>query len=190
MKLVTFLKVTCPVVATLFIATASQATLVTATSNPLWTDSGITVTPGEVLNVAWVSGRWDIGFGNFTGPAGLEPQAAGDGYDKFFAGALHGGLIGHVGTSAPNDNMATSGYFAFIDGTTTITILPGSSGTLWFGMNDDQQSGAVGDNKGSLLLDVTTVSAVPEPSTVMAGACLLLPFGASALRLLRKKRAA
>jgi hypothetical protein len=32
------------------------------------------------------------------------------------------------------------------------------------------------------------VSAVPEPTTMIAGALLLLPFGASTLRVLRKKR--
>jgi hypothetical protein len=31
---------------------------------------------------------------------------------------------------------------------------------------------------------------VPEPTTMVAGALLLLPFGASTLRILRKNRAA
>ena len=31
---------------------------------------------------------------------------------------------------------------------------------------------------------------VPEPTTMIAGALLLLPFGASTLRMLRKNRAA
>jgi hypothetical protein len=35
-----------------------------------------------------------------------------------------------------------------------------------------------------------TVTAVPEPSTVLAGALLLLPFGISTIRTLRQKRAA
>jgi hypothetical protein len=35
-----------------------------------------------------------------------------------------------------------------------------------------------------------TVAAVPEPTTVIAGALLLLPFGASTLRMLRKQRVA
>jgi hypothetical protein len=32
-------------------------------------------------------------------------------------------------------------------------------------------------------------TAVPEPSTVVAGALLLLPFGVSTLRILRKSKA-
>ena len=35
-----------------------------------------------------------------------------------------------------------------------------------------------------------TVDVVPEPTTMLAGALLLLPFGASTLRILRKSRAA
>ncbi len=33
-----------------------------------------------------------------------------------------------------------------------------------------------------------TITAVPEPTTILAGALLLLPFGASAIRLISKKR--
>jgi hypothetical protein len=33
-------------------------------------------------------------------------------------------------------------------------------------------------------------SAVPEPTTLIAGALLLLPFGASTLRILRRNRVA
>jgi hypothetical protein len=34
------------------------------------------------------------------------------------------------------------------------------------------------------------ILAVPEPTTMIAGAMLLLPFGASTLRILRKNRTA
>jgi hypothetical protein len=34
------------------------------------------------------------------------------------------------------------------------------------------------------------LAAVPEPTTLIAGALLLLPFGASTIRILRKKVAA
>jgi hypothetical protein len=39
-------------------------------------------------------------------------------------------------------------------------------------------------------ITVSGVSAVPEPTTMIAGALLLLPFGASTLRILRKKQTA
>jgi len=38
--------------------------------------------------------------------------------------------------------------------------------------------------------NVAAIGAVPEPTTMVTGALLLLPFGASALRLLRKNRTA
>jgi hypothetical protein len=38
--------------------------------------------------------------------------------------------------------------------------------------------------------DDVSISAVPEPSTVIAGALLLLPFGASAVRVLRNRKSA
>jgi hypothetical protein len=44
------------------------------------------------------------------------------------------------------------------------------------------------DNSGGLKQDV--LAQVPEPSTVVAGALLLLPFGVSTLRILRKNKKA
>lgn len=41
-------------------------------------------------------------------------------------------------------------------------------------------------NTGSVATFTSDVPAVPEPSTMIAGALLLLPFGASALRIVRK----
>jgi hypothetical protein len=43
-----------------------------------------------------------------------------------------------------------------------------------------------------LVVEVSGVAPVPvpEPTTMVAGALLLLPFGASTLRILRKNRAA
>jgi hypothetical protein len=56
----------------------------------------------------------------------------------------------------------------------------GSGGTLWLGINDDKGSGNTFDNQ----------SAVPEPTTIISAALMLLPFGASTLRILRRQRAA
>jgi hypothetical protein len=51
------------------------------------------------------------------------------------------------------------------------------------------------DNGSSIIsatanIDSITIGAVPEPTTMLAGALLLLPFGASAFRILRKTRTA
>jgi len=45
------------------------------------------------------------------------------------------------------------------------------------------------DSLGGILDDVQLDAAVPEPTTIIAGALLLLPFGASTLRILRKRQA-
>jgi hypothetical protein len=45
-------------------------------------------------------------------------------------------------------------------------------------------------NNGANLLGEATITAVPEASTMIAGALLLLPFGASTLRILRRNRMA
>ena len=47
-----------------------------------------------------------------------------------------------------------------------------------------------GPSSGSVDINSITVSTVPEPTTMIAGALLLLPFGASTLRMLRKTRTA
>lgn len=51
---------------------------------------------------------------------------------------------------------------------------------------------AVNDSGASITYQITPQihNAVPEPTTMIAGALLLLPFGASTLRILRKARAA
>ena len=54
-----------------------------------------------------------------------------------------------------------------------------SSGGSWVG--------PYGDGYHAVALDNINVSAVPEPTTMIAGALLLLPFGASTLRVLRRR---
>jgi len=39
-----------------------------------------------------------------------------------------------------------------------------------------------------MLANASTVAAVPEPSTIVAGGILLVPFALSAVRILRKNR--
>jgi hypothetical protein len=45
-------------------------------------------------------------------------------------------------------------------------------------------------NQGRTYAIGVDVSTVPEPTTMIAGALLLLPFGASTLRMLRKRQVA
>ena len=47
-----------------------------------------------------------------------------------------------------------------------------------------------GSSSGSVDINSITITSVPESTTMIAGALLLLPFGASTLRILRKSRMA
>ena len=72
----------------------------------------------------------------------------------------------------------------------TSTVMGGTSYTInaIAGNNTLSFQGTGIDDSYGALIDNVDVSAVPEPSTVIAGALLLLPFGTSALRILRSKR--
>jgi hypothetical protein len=69
----------------------------------------------------------------------------------------------------------------------SVTFEAGNSGDLYFTINDDASGADYSDNSGRLDVQLTVV---PEPTTMIAGALLLLPFGASTLRILRKTRTA
>lgn len=71
----------------------------------------------------------------------------------------------------------------------TTTFTPTGSGNLLFSYQDTANGldgGAVGRG---IYLDDISLTAVPEPGTVIAGILLLLPFGARGLRLLRQRNA-
>jgi hypothetical protein len=111
--------------------------------------------------------------------------AAGQTYDFFLDGS--GSQVGIVVPFVHSSNAALSGspqdgadnsmlYANVISG----IVDAGSIGT-WSSLGD-------GWDKASDV-NVQVFGAVPEPTTLLAGALLLLPFGASGLRMLRKHRA-
>jgi len=92
---------------------------------------------------------------------------------------LSSGGVDRMVTFAVTGYLATPGvdssWTAFSDGTTHY-VIAFEDGTD-FDFND-------------LVVEVSGVTPVPEPTTMIAGALLLLPFGASTLRILRKKQTA
>jgi hypothetical protein len=95
-------------------------------------------------------------------------------------GAQAANVYWQVGSSA------TLGTGTSFDG----TILAGASITLTTGADLSGRALAL---NGAVTLDrnnITVPTAVPEPTTLISGALLLLPFGASTLRILRKNRVA
>lgn len=112
------------------------------------------------------------------------------------------------------DTGSSHYYLAFMSDAEGQSTAPGSAwynqAVLWFGPSSGWLSGGieggtgVNDVNGVLGNATKYISAsfqnagaiatfssdVPEPTTLIAGAMLLLPFGASTLRILRKNRAA
>jgi len=107
--------------------------------------------------------------------------------------------------SAPNAVISPDGYFIYDDlvrsGRNPFLTNPG----LLFGSGDNEieinlfSNGASSpvpngtyqlyENSGANVYGNATISPVPEPTTMTAGALLLLPFGASTLRVLRRRTA-
>ena len=95
------------------------------------------------------------------------------------------GAITDSGTSLGNVSWVWSPYTAteqFV-GFTSLYGPTDGAGSL----NDDT-TGPWGDNPGSSGTPIIVPTAVPEASTIFSGAMLLLPFGISAMRSLRKDR--
>jgi len=101
-----------------------------------------------------------------------------------YAGAINASLVVNV------SNLAYAGANADL---LTFVHQAGSLDlTFQFspGMTLTQLTSGAGPYTSSFSGSLSGVSAVPEPTTMIAGALLLLPFGASTVRILRKNRAA
>ena len=160
------------VVALLVLIPVRQSSAITVTSDPLWTNTGITVLATDTVNFTGAAAAWTYAAGvPLFGPAGSF--LAGGGFDEWVTDQQHGELIGFIGSSALNLNASPrvigqndAGLFAIGAGPFTET---GRAGALWLGFNDDFASLAIGDNSGSGSVDVSVASpnAVPEPSTLL-----------------------
>jgi hypothetical protein len=119
----------------------------------------------------------------------------------------------NIGTAAGNISQAGTlqttwddDYLSFSPGTTTSVLvqdvdlqwyrvdirpdsLPIASVENWGGGNPPQ-GGYLQPSRAMTATFEVSLVAVPEPTTIIAGALLLLPFGASTVRFLRKNRTA
>ncbi len=137
----------------------SEAALITVSSNPLWTDTGIALLGGEVATISGATGSWtwQLGQGPFGPDGDYQPGLL---YDEWITNGYHGQLIGFIGSDPYSAAQNAAGFFAIGTGT---VVLSGEIGELWLGFNDDFYSHAVADNWGTVAVNVT----VPEASTML-----------------------
>jgi outer membrane protein assembly factor BamB len=127
-------------------------------SNPLWTDSCLTVTNGDIISFP-TSGTWSPDNSNTVAGAN------GTGFpvsDQFLGPAAWASLIAFVGPDPYSDDqgvnhwgdasyfprpLGTNYYFVGTAGVFTNTLRPGK---LWFGFNDDAVGQHIADNLGFL----------------------------------------
>jgi len=152
-------------------------------------------------------------FGNtgFTGVSGsfggVSPESGS--YQAYFgAVGSAGGIAQTVVTTTPGASYSFDFWLYNFGGTPSSvnvtwggsTVLsevnPGSFGYTEYSYTETATSSATSiafafqQNPSYFLLDNVSVTPVPEPTTMVAGAMLLLPFGVSAVRMLRKSRVA
>jgi hypothetical protein len=168
---------------------------------------GWTVVGGAGDNVNLVSAGAGVWPGNstqfmdlngFTGGGGIQsdPIATVNGwaYQVTF-NAFNGSLIypGTAWTGPALSLQASGGPLQVYNGTTDVPAgytealtysftAASTSTTLTF----LDQSDTAGQNTG--WIDNVAIQPIPEPTTILAGALLLLPFGASSLKILHRKR--
>lgn len=138
----------------------ANATTVSVTANPLWTDTGIHLSLGSVVNVT-ATGMWNSG-GGLMSASGYVPGVQDD---QFVAGR-HGNLIAYVGTDPFQGHWGVGSFWPqsvnYWVINTGAEFTSTAAGELWLGMNDASNSSAgMYDNSGSLSAQITIV---PEPS--------------------------
>ncbi len=133
-----------------------QTGSILVTANPLWTDSGYSVSNGDTVYFP-ASGIWNGGQGN----VGVGGESDSLGWECFLTNTVapHDSLIAFVG---PNPYCDTNGanrwgdpsYFPQPPGEgywevgTTNQFTTDRAGELWFGFNDDAVLEDTGDNSG------------------------------------------
>ena len=155
---------------------------------------------GSLGTLNGFSASYDL-YGAATGPVGTQP------YFLTYLYAPGGGYIGVIG-GGPDLNGSSQIHVIYNFATTPLTLNPYWGDTLsqldstvygatTFGQMTVYETGVeigVWDNGGATIpasanIESITLFPVPEPTTMIAGALLLLPFGASTLRILRKRTA-
>lgn len=141
----------------------SAAVTLDVPANPLWTDTGISLTNGDTVAII-ASGVWSYQGGETSGPEGAKLTLLWENTDFFSADGLHGELIAYVGIDPYQGHWGDrSGFWpqtnAYWNIGTNCQFTVSSSGELWLGCNDDAVSKSVEDNSGSVNAQIGVFSA-------------------------------
>jgi hypothetical protein len=140
----------------------------------------------------------------FTGSWSVNFLASGVTFDKITGTIVSGGPFEIPGLTLPPFPPPPSGWNVVLGGTTTVASLSGPATSFllytatFTGLPADLPPVALDFSvyDSGTLVGATTLTwngsefDVPEPTTIVAGALLLLPFGASTIRILRKQNRA
>jgi hypothetical protein len=164
------------------VGSIAEASVVTVTASPLWTNTGIVFTPSDTMTIYGAAGNWCWGAagGATTGPDGDSNPPYAD--YLWITSERQGNLIGFVGPADPDLNtffpdpsggqpppynyplrvIGQDDPRLFGIGTAAI-VLTGLEGTLWLGMNDDFDAAYLPDNWGSVTVHVDEGIITPPP---------------------------
>jgi hypothetical protein len=193
------------IMAVVFIAATAQATFVTLVPDALNAAPGSTVTvsvnmsdsPGFTMTAISAVILYDPNVFTYVDPS-MVAGVVMPGWDLFAAagtpGELRVGSFSGGAVPAGNGTLFTFTLLANSGAPLGLSALSwgyadGGSGVDGFDYGDADWNDVVLPSYGASI-NVSAVSAVPEPTTMIAGALLLLPFGASTLRVLRKRQTA
>lgn len=145
-----------------------------------------------INNAAYLWNRFGMDIVNNTGNIGNQNERAAALEFAVWTALYNSegyGKLGGSGWTAPTSQMSASvsGYYD-----SYITALTGSGldHAIYTGNILESTIASSGPNSGGSQEFLLLGTPIPEPSTMVAGALLLLPFSASALRVLRKSRKA
>jgi len=175
-------------------------------SAPQWQITTVTGGGAALGKYGWFNGGpWTIGVVNTVGSV-QSANVVGSGQLVIWDGGPSGNASSYLTGTVNWGLIQTTGSAGAINAALNINL----SGLSYSGLNADLIALANGKNGSvnltfqfnpgktlselvSLQQGLTTsysgsITAIPEPSTVVAGALLLLPFGVSTIRILRKNR--
>jgi hypothetical protein len=145
----------------------------------------------EQISPPVMTGSWDVGFYAFGNP-----------FDTITGTIISGGAFEDPGLRASGWFSSGNDSVADISGGSAVNALvfiahfagepplPGATPPFVLNFEVFNEGSKVGETMLGWTGNEFDVVPVPEPSTLLAGVLLLLPFGASTLRSLRKRQAA